>query len=59
MGIIADYAVFVPRETRDKSKRENYIFAITPLTSTTDEGDDWEGSNTSIKNAITASSLQV
>ena len=49
--------MFVPRETSDKSKRANYIFAITPLTLSVDEEESKLSTVTTIKKTITNTSM--
>ena len=49
--------MFVPRETSDKSKRANYIFAITPLTLSVDEEEKKICTVNTIKKTITTTSL--
>ena len=57
--IIADYVVITKREASVMKEVAKYIFAITPATLSTDDVAVWEGSVTTIKNAITDSNMQV
>ena len=49
--------MFVPRETSDKSKRANYIFAITPVTLSVDEEEKKISTVNTIKKTITTTSM--
>lgn len=59
IDIISDYVVITRREENVVKELAKFIFAITPATLSTDEDADWEGSVTTIKNAITDSNTQV
>ena len=59
IDIISDYVVITRREKNVVKELAKFIFAITPATLSTDEDADWEGSVTTIKNAITDSNMQV
>ena len=49
--------MFVPREPCDKSKRANYIFAITPVTLSVDEEEKKISTVNTIKKTITTTSM--
>ena len=59
VDLISDYVVITKREKTVNAELAKYIFAITPTNLSTDEDDDWDGSVSTIKEAIADSSIQV
>ena len=57
--ILADYVVVVGRESVAGKNLDEFIFAVMPATTSTDEIANWEGTVTSLKAAISVASLSI
>ena len=56
IDILSDYVVVVGRESVEKKNLDRFIFAVEPTTTSTDEISNWEGTVTSLKQALAAES---
>ena len=55
--ILSDFVYIVERESQDSKNHFEYIFDIRPKTENSGKNNDWEGTVTQIKKALTKTSL--
>ena len=56
IDILADYVVAVGRESVEHKNLDRFIFAVVPASTSADEISNWEGTVTSLKQAINVAS---